>query len=202
MNARTVKFGILVGLVGGMGMAMWSMMALAVTGHGFWTPVNLIAHTFWKGAPLGGAFSMPALAIGMGVHLMISMAIGLVMAVLVEHRVLDGLSVVTVGLVLGMGAWAVQAFAWPALDSSASSTFTPWVFAVAHMMFAVGAAMMLLRLEHRRSGSALVAPVASPATTRRCPRPCGATPASPPPFRAPGGSGRAREGGRTGRRHP
>ncbi len=68
----------------------------------------------------------------------------------------------TVGLVLGMGAWAVQAFAWPALDSSASSTFTPWVFAVADMMFAVGAAMMLLRLEHRRAGSA---PVEAPATS-------------------------------------
>lgn len=162
MNGRTVKFGLLVGMVGGTGMAMWSMMALAVTGHGFWTPVNLIAHTFWKGAPLDGAFSMPALAIGMSVHLMISMAIGLVMAVLVEHRALDGLSVLTVGLVLGVGAWTVQAFAWPAVDSTASSTFTPWVFAVADVMFAMGAAMMLLRLEHRRVGSA---PVEAPATS-------------------------------------
>jgi hypothetical protein len=41
-------------------MAIWSMIVLWLTGTGFWSPLNLIAHILWRGAPLGAAFSSGA----------------------------------------------------------------------------------------------------------------------------------------------
>jgi hypothetical protein len=49
MSAVNARVGALAGLLGGVVMAMWSMVAFAATGAGFWTPVNLIAHTIWRG---------------------------------------------------------------------------------------------------------------------------------------------------------
>jgi hypothetical protein len=48
MNARVVRAGIAGGIAGGAVMAVFSMMMLWLAGSGFWTPLNLIAHTFWR----------------------------------------------------------------------------------------------------------------------------------------------------------
>lgn len=148
MNTRTLRFGLVVGVAGGLLMAAFAMSALAITGHGFFTVVNLIAHTFWKGAPLDGQFLPAAFALGLTVHLIISIAIGTMLAVLVERGALDGGTVFLLGIALGVSAWVVQSFAWPALDANASATFTPWVLAIAHLLFGVGSAMTLTKLEH------------------------------------------------------
>ena len=158
MQRRTIGFGLLVGLTGGSLMALWAMVALAATGHGFFTPVNLIAHTLWRGAPLDGSFVPAALILGLTVHLAISTAVGTTLAWFVVRGSLDGGIVFFLALGLGVGAWIVQAFAWPAVDNSASASFTPWVLAVAHVLFALGAALALNRLEQtsaRRSAGAL-----------------------------------------------
>jgi hypothetical protein len=52
-----LKRGAGVGMAAGAMMAMFSMLAMAVSGNGFWTPLNAIAHTLWKGAPLDGRFN-------------------------------------------------------------------------------------------------------------------------------------------------
>jgi hypothetical protein len=57
MNRQTLHSGALGGMLGGAMMAMWSMIVLWLTGVGFWTPLNLIAHTLWRGAPLDATFS-------------------------------------------------------------------------------------------------------------------------------------------------
>lgn len=158
MLRRTMTFGLSVGLTGGLLMALWAMAALAVTGHGFFTPVNLIAHTVWRGAPLDGTFVPAAFLLGLGIHLAISISVGTVLAWFVLRGSLDGSIVFFVAMVVGVVAWVVQAFAWPAVDSTASASFTPWVLAVAHVLFALGAAQALNRLEHasaRRSDGAL-----------------------------------------------
>lgn len=147
MNRRTIQFGLLVGVIGGTLMALWIMTMSAVLGNGFVTPVNLIAHTFWRGAPIGGAFDLGALALGLAIHLTIAISLGLLLATLVERGALDGGVIFFLALGLGVSAWIVQAFAWPTLDPSASSAVTPWVFALAHVIFSVGAAVTLMRLE-------------------------------------------------------
>lgn len=49
MNMQTVTRGALAGAVGGMVMAMWSMIVLWATHAGFWEPLNLIAHVLAGG---------------------------------------------------------------------------------------------------------------------------------------------------------
>ncbi len=50
MTRSLPALGAVGGLLGGMVMAMWSMIVMWLTGEGLWTPLNLIAHTFWDGA--------------------------------------------------------------------------------------------------------------------------------------------------------
>jgi hypothetical protein len=76
MGARVVRAGIAGGLAGGSVMAAFSMIAMWLAGSGFWTPLNLIAHTFWRAAPLDGRFSPTALIIGVAVHMMMAMLVG------------------------------------------------------------------------------------------------------------------------------
>jgi hypothetical protein len=52
------------GLAGALVFLLFSMIYFVATGKGFWTPVNLIAHTIDRGAPLDGRFSLSALVIG------------------------------------------------------------------------------------------------------------------------------------------
>lgn len=146
MDLRTIRFGLAVGLIGGALMALWAMLALAITGNGIWTPLNLIAHTFWHDAPLDGQFSLAAMTLGLMVHLTISAIVGTVIASFVVRGALDGGVLFVVALAVGFSAWMVQAFAWPSIDSAASNAFTPWVLATAHVVFALGAARALERL--------------------------------------------------------
>jgi len=145
MKISNVVRGAVAGAIGGMAMAMWSMVALAAAGNGFSTPVNLIAHGVWDSAPLDGAFNGRALAIGLGVHMAISMMAGVSIAV---GAALLGIRSVnaTVGLAVGVGivAWIVGIVAWRAIDRPAFDEFTPWVLAVGHVMFAMAAGLVLV----------------------------------------------------------
>jgi hypothetical protein len=80
MNARIMRAGIAGGIAGGMVMAAFSMIAMWLAGSGFWTPLNLIAHTFWRAAPLDGTFSAAALVIGVGVHMTMAILVGTLIA--------------------------------------------------------------------------------------------------------------------------
>jgi hypothetical protein len=120
-------------------MAMWSMIALAATGDGFFAPVNFIAHAVWRDAPLDGGFNGAALVLGMVIHLMVSMMLGVVIAV-GGSRAASTLFATTVSIGVPMIAWAGQLVAWEAIDSDARELFTPWVLFVGHLMFAMVAA--------------------------------------------------------------
>ena len=76
MNSTLMRRGAIAGAVAGMAMAMWSMAVLLATGAGFWTPLNLIAHTLWHGAPVGPTFSGGAMMLGLMVHMAVSMMPG------------------------------------------------------------------------------------------------------------------------------
>ena len=141
MNAATIKAGAIAGAIGGMVMAMFAMVALWLTDVGFWAPLNLIAHTAWSDAPLDGEFSGGAVAIGLVIHMAISMMLGAAIAVVLSKMPkLNSSTVVAAitGMVIGLVAWVlVQYVAWPAIDQEAADAFTPWVFGAAHAMFGV-----------------------------------------------------------------
>lgn len=136
MNSTTMRAGAVGGMLGGAVMAMWSMVVLWATGDGFWTPLNLIAHTVWRSAPIGASFSVGALIIGMVVHMMMSMLLGVGLAVTGARAGLTRPVLVAASMVAGLMLWVVMQYgAWQVVDPTAADAFTPWVFAVAHLMY-------------------------------------------------------------------
>lgn len=133
---NTITKGALAGAVGGMAMAMWSMIVLWLTGTGFWTPLNLIAHTFWRDAPLDAQYCFQAAGAGLIVHMTMSMMLGVAFALAVQRIRGSAASIAALGLGLALLLWAVmQLLVWRTVDPYAALTFTPWVFAAGHAMY-------------------------------------------------------------------
>jgi hypothetical protein len=146
MNKQTLKRGALAGMGGGMAMAMWSMIVLWLAGTGFWTPLNLIASTLWRGAPLGAAFSGSALALGLTVHMMMSMGLGMAFAVgirAIPRAAASPAALLLTGMMFGLAVWAVMQYGiWPAIDPAAAPRFIPWAFAAGHVVFGAVTALL------------------------------------------------------------
>lgn len=142
MNTKMLRAGIAGGMAGGAVMAMFSMIMLWLARRGFWTPLNLIAHTFWRSAPLDGRFSAAALVIGMAVHMTMAMLFGTVIAAAAVRLPASRSLVIAAGMLFTALLWAVMQYGiWRAVDATAARDFLPWVFAVAHLMFGMLAAM-------------------------------------------------------------
>jgi hypothetical protein len=141
MNRTNLRAGMAGGIAGGAVMAVFSMIMLWLAGSGFWTPLNLIAHTFWRAAPLDGTFSAPALVIGMAVHMMMAIMFGTLIAA-AAYRLPAARSLVFAGgMLFAAGLWAVMQYGvWRGIDAAAAQAFTPWVFAIAHLLFGMMAA--------------------------------------------------------------
>lgn len=156
MNSTVIGRGALAGMAGGMVMAMWSMVVLAATGKGFWAPVNLIAHLVWRDAPLSGGFSGGALALGLLIHMATSMMLGVAIALVADRARAGRLAATALGMTAGLAVWLVnQDGIWHAIDSAAAHRFTPWVFALGHLMFGVvaGAAAVTGARTHTRTST-------------------------------------------------
>jgi hypothetical protein len=142
MNTKILRAGIAGGLAGGAVMAIFSMTMLWLARSGFWTPLNLIAHTVWRSAPLNGRFSVAALVIGMAVHLTMAMLFGTMVAAAAVRLPGSRSLVIAAGMLFTALLWAVMQYGiWRAVDATAARDMTPWVFAVAHLMFGLLAAM-------------------------------------------------------------
>jgi hypothetical protein len=117
------------------------MIMLGLVHGGFWTPLNLIAHTFWRSAPLDGRFSAAALVIGMAVHMTMAMLFGTLIAVAAFRLPGARSLVIAAGVMFTALLWAVMQYGiWRAIDATAAGDFTPWVFAIAHLLFGMMAA--------------------------------------------------------------
>ncbi len=140
---RALRVGVKGGMAAGVVMAMWSMVAMWVTGSGFWTPLNLIAHTFYRSAPLNGTFSAPALVIGLAVHMTVASAFGAAIAVLAQRLPGRRSLVIAGGILFVAVVWPVMQWGvWYKIDESAAEGFNEWIFAAAHLLFGVFAAGM------------------------------------------------------------
>jgi hypothetical protein len=131
--------GVVGGVAGGVLMAIWSMIAMWLTGAGFWTPLNLIAHTVFASVPLDATFSFPALVIGLLVHFAMASVLGVVFAALMTPaagRMPTIATSVLSGIAYGIFVWLVmQFFVWSVADAIAASAFTPWIFGVGHLIY-------------------------------------------------------------------
>jgi hypothetical protein len=140
---RALRVGIPGGIVAGAVMALWSMGAMWLTGSGFWTPLNLIAHTFYRSAPLNATFSLPALLIGLAVHMTVASVFGTAIALLAQRMPGARSLVIAGGILLVAVVWPVMQWGvWYKLDEAAAEGLNDWIFAIAHLLFGVTAAGM------------------------------------------------------------
>ena len=140
---RALRVGVPGGIVAGAVMALWSMGAMWLTGSGFWTPLNLIAHTFYRSAPLNATFSVPALLIGLAVHMTVASVFGTAIALLAQRMPGARSLVIAGGILLVAVVWPVMQWGvWYKLDEVAAEGLNDWIFAIAHLLFGVTAAGM------------------------------------------------------------
>jgi hypothetical protein len=138
---RALRVGIPAGIAAGAVMAVWSMIAMWLTGSGFWTPLNLVAHTFYRAAPLGPAFSAPALVIGLAVHMTVASIFGTAITALVQRLPGKRSLVIAGGIMFIAVVWPVMQYGvWYSIDETAAEGFTDWIFAFAHLLFGLVAA--------------------------------------------------------------
>jgi hypothetical protein len=138
---RALRVGVLAGMAAGAVMAVWSMAAMWVTGSGFWLPLNLIAHTFYRSAPLDATFSAPALAIGLAVHMTVASIFGIAITGLAQRLRRPRLLVIVGGLLFAAVVWPVMQWGvWYSIDEPAAEGFKEWIFAGAHLIFGIAVA--------------------------------------------------------------
>jgi len=147
---RALRVGVPGGIAAGAVMALWSMGAMWVIGSGFWTPLNLIAHTFYRSAPLDGMFSAPAVAIGLAVHMTVASAFGVTIAVLAQWLPRTRSLVIAGGVLFVAVVWPVMQWGvWYKLDETAAEGFSEWIFALAHLLFGlVAAGLAMIGIEN------------------------------------------------------
>ena len=139
--ARVLRVGVLAGIGAGAVMAVWSMAAMWVTGSGFFLPMNLIAHTFYRSAPLDATFSAPALVIGLAVHMTVASVFGVAIAGLALRLHRARTLVIVGGLLFLVVVWPVMQWGvWYSIDEPAAEGFKEWIFAGAHLIFGVAVA--------------------------------------------------------------
>lgn len=147
---NTLKRGAVAGAAGGAMMAMVAMITTAISGDGFWSPVNGIAHAAWSGAPLDGSFSAGAFALGILTHMAAAMMLGAGTAVLLTN-IDKSTTKVMAAVGVGIGAWLIQLSVWPTVDQAGADVVPQWVLLVGHLIFGMNVGIVLAATpEHRR----------------------------------------------------
>jgi hypothetical protein len=138
---RALRLGVPVGIVAGVVMAAWLMVAMWVAGAGFWIALNLVAHTFDRSAPLNDTFSAAALAIGLAVHMTVAIIFGTAITALVQRLPGQRSLVIAGGILFVAVVWPVMQYGvWYSIDERAAEGVNDWVFAGAHLIFGLVAA--------------------------------------------------------------
>jgi uncharacterized OsmC-like protein len=141
MTRAALKAGAIGGVIGGVMMAVWLMFILWLIGTGFWTLLNLIANTVWRSVPLGTKFSLTAVIIGLIVHVLVSFIFAFLIVIAAWRLPGPRSLIIASGALFGPVIWLVMQFGiWHAVDPAAAQVITPWVFAVAHLIFGLLAA--------------------------------------------------------------
>lgn len=156
MTKATVRSAVIGGVLGGVMMAVWLMFILWLTGIGFWTLLNLITNTFWRAVPLDGKFSVWSLIIGLVAHVIVALIFGSLIALAAWWLPVSRTLIITSGALFGPIIWVVMQYGiWRAVDPAAAQIITPWVFAVAHLIFGVlaAAAAAIITTDEKAAGS-------------------------------------------------
>lgn len=87
---------------------------------------------------------MGAAVLGLIVHMMMSMVVGVAFFLGVRRVQRNAATLAGIGMVFGLVVWVVmQYLVWPIVDADAAGAFTPWVFAVGHVMFGAATGLVV-----------------------------------------------------------
>jgi uncharacterized OsmC-like protein len=156
VNKATLRAAAFGGVLGGVMMAVWLMFILWLTGIGFWTLLNLITNTFWRAIPLDGKFNVWSLIIGLVVHVIVAFIFGSVIALAAWWLPWSRSLIIAGGALFGPVIWVLMQYGiWRAVDPAAAQIITPWVFAIAHLIFGVLAAAVaaIITTDEKAAGS-------------------------------------------------
>lgn len=147
--------GAVGGLAGGMAMAMFSMLA-AISRDGFWAPVRGITSVVFGDSHYGGDFDFWPVAVGAAGHMMNSVILGALFAVIAGVLLSRASATVlaAAGAVFGLMIWAVM-IGGVARGLQSSDLFVDsipqWAWAVGHMMFGVITGLAVSRASRSRA---------------------------------------------------
>lgn len=125
------RHGLIGGAVAGVVMGAFAMIAMAVSGDGFFHPLELIGSIWWGAATTGTS----VIVVGLATHLAMAMALGLLYSYLFPFAKVDP---AIQGLVYGAVVWFLaQIVVLPQVAGYISDGFTVWMFLAAHLLFGV-----------------------------------------------------------------
>lgn len=139
--SRSLLIGGVAGLIGGMAMAMTSML-VAISEDGFWAPVRGITSVVFGDSHYGGGFAFGPVVVGAMAHMMNSVVLGAVFAIIAGLVLARGgtLALAALGMVYGLVVWLVMV---PGISSALQSSnlfadsIPTWAWVVSHLMFGV-----------------------------------------------------------------
>jgi hypothetical protein len=144
---RIVRRVGIAGVIGGLAFALYSMIWFGLGDKTIWYPLNLVAHTIWRGAPTDGRFHAGAAVLGLitlAVVGVLALAPFAAVAVLVGMHPL----VAIVGASIYANViWIIGHYmVWERLDPTAAHGFSSGVAWAAHFVAGLigGAALVWL----------------------------------------------------------
>lgn len=125
------QHGLIGGAVAGVVMGAFAMIAMAISGDGFFHPLELIGSIWWGAATTGAS----VIVVGLLTHLAVAMILGLLYSYLFPFTKVEP---VVQGVVYGAVVWFLaQIVVLPQVASYISDGFTVWMFLAAHLVFGV-----------------------------------------------------------------
>jgi uncharacterized membrane protein YagU involved in acid resistance len=138
--APSLATGAVAGIVAGLVMSGWKMAEAAISGAGVWRPPNLIATLVLGPSANSGAFQALPFAVGMLLHVLTSIAMGVVYAAFAARFLprLAPAAELGVIVVYALLSWATyQWLTMPWLAPTMDANVTPTSLAIAHVIFAL-----------------------------------------------------------------
>ncbi|HEX5598881.1 MAG TPA: hypothetical protein VFX61_23115, partial [Micromonosporaceae bacterium] len=129
---RKARRVVVAGVVGGLAFALFSMISVSLIGEGFWRPLNLVADTFWRGAPTGGTFNLGAAVLGLVALSVAGVLLFTPFAVLAIGAGMSAPIAIAGASIYANVVWVIGHFLiWEKLDPVAATEFSPGVAWVA-----------------------------------------------------------------------
>ncbi len=145
---------LLAGLAASLVMGMFEMLYEAVAGAGFWSPVTLIAATILRnlqGIATPVSLQPVPVLLGLMGHMMNSVILGVVFALLIAPRLRARNALLTAGVVYGAAIFVVMWFAIVPLVDPVMLKLNGLAFGIAHVMWGAVLGAALAWQEHGAS---------------------------------------------------